>query len=79
MGEIKPKKYYSVVIEGTAPIRLEYKILAEDENDAYQQWEQRKFSNPPLSPPRIDFSRMTIRKISIKEAYSSLITWIRNF
>lgn len=76
------KKYFSVKLQAVAPIIIEYRIFAENEDDAYKIAESQLINNSHsmmIRPPKIDFSRVKKNKIEIKDLLTGLIAWQKIF
>lgn len=74
----KEKKRYVITVEGIAPVIVQFETWAKDEDQALKQ-----LDNPQLlsvrQRPDIDISRVRRRKVTIKDALTSLVKLIRNF
>ena len=77
MPEIKQKQWFSVHIEGIAPVIVEYRIFAEDEEQAMQMVEQGRGQLD--GRPHIELRHMQKRKVSIKNMLTGFVKWVRNF
>lgn len=76
------KKYFSVKLQANAPIIIEYRVFAKDEDDAYKIAESQLINNSHgmmIRPPKIDFSRIKKNKIEIKDLITGLIVWQKLF
>ncbi len=74
----KLKEYFTVKIEGTVPITLTYRILAETPEEATTiavklQGQQQ------TSPPKIMFSKLTKFQAKVYRQGKSILEFIKNF
>lgn len=76
--EPKVKQRYIVTVEGLAPVRLQLVTWAFDEKEALEQ-----VNNPNLmnlrDRPEIDLQRIQRRRISIKDALTSIVKLVKNY
>ncbi len=76
--EQKVKQRYVIVVEGLAPVKAEFQVMAEDEHEALKM-----LDNPRLltlrQRPDVDLARLRRQKATIKEGLSSLIKMVKNF
>ena len=74
----KKKERYFIVLEGMAPVTLQLETWAEDEKQALEN-----LDIPSLvrfrEPPRIDLPRLHRKKVTIKEAFTSLVKIVKSF
>ncbi len=75
----KQKQYYSIKVEGLAPIIAEFRVLAEDEEEAYRMFEKQPYMVQPLSPPKPDMRKLIKKKITIKNMLTNMIGFVRSF
>ncbi|MFW9875214.1 MAG: hypothetical protein ACFFG0_19075 [Candidatus Thorarchaeota archaeon] len=72
------RQKYIITVEGFAPVRLEFETWADDEHQALKQ-----LDNPGLvnirQRPDVDISRLKRKKVSIKEAFTSVIKLINSY
>lgn len=73
----KQKQWFQVRIEGMAPVTVEYRVMALDEDEAFQLVEQGRAL--PLDKPRVDTRRLQKSKVLIKNLFTGWINWVRNF
>ena len=72
------KSYYTVKLEATAPVTLEFRIYAETPEEAADM--VGKFPMPPFSrAPRPDLSRMRRIKATVYKYGMSTIDFIKTF
>lgn len=69
----KPKQYYTVKIEATAPVFLTYKILAEDEEQALEMIK----SSTPVDV-KTDHSRVKKHKATVYLSGTTLVKLTKN-
>ena len=76
--KIPEKQRYFIVLEGMAPVILQLETWAEDEKQALEN-----LDIPSLvrfrEPPRIDLPRLHRKKVTIKEAFTSLVKIVKSF
>jgi len=76
--KLKKKERYFIVLEGMAPVILQLETWAEDEKQALEN-----LDIPSLvrfrEPPRIDLPRLHRKKVTIKEAFTSLVKIVKSF
>lgn len=75
------KSYFNVKIEGTAPIVVEYRVLAEDEDMAFEMIDKRHMISgvQQLGPPHVDLRKINKKRVTIKNIMTGMINWMRNF
>lgn len=79
---MEQKKYFSVKLQAVAPIIIEYRIFAEDEDEAHKIAESQLINNSHgmmIRAPKIDFSRIRKNKIEIKDLLTGIVTWQKLF
>lgn len=73
----KPRQRFIIVVEGLAPVKARFQTFAEDENEALKN-----LNNPHLlsllDRPEIDMPRLNRKKITIKDANTSLVKLVKN-
>ena len=75
-----PKLHYFILkVEGLVPAEVKFRVQAEDEEQAYKLFETRPDKCTPLQSPRPLPGKIKPTKISINNAMSGLITWVRKF
>lgn len=73
----KQKQWFSVTVEGEAPVRVRFRVFAEDEDQAFDM-----VSRSPQGmdgQPFVDLLRLRKRKVSIKNTLTGLINWVKQF
>jgi hypothetical protein len=74
----KVKQRYTITVEGIAPVRVTLDTWAYDEEEALKQLDNPRLLNL-RERPFIDLPRLRRRKVSIKEALTSLVKLVKNF
>lgn len=74
----KVKRRYVIVVEGLAPVKLELETWAYDEREALKQLDNPRLLNLRQSPT-VDVPRLRRKKVTIKDAISSLVKIVKNF
>ena len=75
----KQKNWFIVRIEGIAPVIVEYRVHAFDEDEAFDIINQRPQQAKLQSQPRIDFVRIKKLRVSIKNLLTGAANWMRRF
>lgn len=75
MSDAPKKEYYIVEVEGLIHAKVAFRILAENEDDAYKTFNSRPDLATPLHQPRLLPGKVQPKKISIRHNTSGLITW----
>ena len=74
----KPRHRYMIIVEGMAPVKVKFQTFATDEDEALKQ-----LDNPHLlsmlERPEIDIPRLIRKKITVKDANTSLVKIVKNF
>jgi hypothetical protein len=74
----KPKKRFIIMVEGIAPVKVKFQTFAEDEQEALKQ-----LDNPGLlsilEKPEIELSKLHRKKITVKDATTSLVKLTKTF
>ena len=74
----KPRQRFIVVVEGIVPVKVKFQTFAFDEQEALKQ-----LDNPHLlsmlERPEIDIPRLLRKKITVKDANTSLVKLVKNF
>jgi hypothetical protein len=80
MEKKKPlvKKRFMIVVEGMAPVKLELETWAYDEEEALKQLDNPRLLNLRQRPD-IDLPRVRRKKVTIKDALTSLVKLVKNF
>lgn len=76
--EDKTKQHYFIVLEGIAPITLQLETWAENEEEALKNLDILALVKI-REPPKIDLPRLQRKKVTIKEAFTSLIKIVKSF
>lgn len=79
MAEFNKKYWFSVRVEGIAPITVEYRIFAENEDEAFQTVEKLNYSSMLAGPPQPQLHKIQKKKVLIKNILTGMINWIRHF
>jgi hypothetical protein len=72
------KKRFTIVVEGMAPVKLELETWAYDEDEALKQLDNPRLLNLRQRPD-IDLPRVRRKKVTIKDALTSLVKLVKNF
>ncbi len=77
----KPKLHVFVVeVEGLIPATVKFRVMAENEDQAFEIFDKSPHMAHPLGPPiPHPGGRIKRTKISIRNAISVFTTWVRNF
>lgn len=76
----KPEKqWYSVRVEGMAPVTVEYRVYAENEDDAFNIFQTSPQYVQLQDRPRIDHRKIIKKRVVIKNLLTGMINWIRQF
>ena len=74
----KPRQRFIILVEGLVPARIRFQTFAVDEQEAIRQ-----LDNPHLisllEKPELDLARVIRKKITVKDANTSLVKLIKNF
>lgn len=74
----KPRQRFIILVEGLVPAKIRFQTFAEDEQAALKQ-----LDNPHLisllEKPELDLSRLVRRKVTVKDANTSLVKLTKNF
>lgn len=73
----KQKQWFLITIEGNAPVSVQFRAFAEDEDQAFDMFEKGMVQMD--GRPQIDVRRIHKRKVSIKNLLNGLISWTRQF
>jgi hypothetical protein len=76
--EPKKKEHYFIVLEGMVPVTLQLETWAEDEEEALKNLDILALVKI-REPPKIDLPRLQRKKVTIKEAFTSLIKIVKSF
>lgn len=74
----KQKRRFVIEVEGTAPVRLQLETWAYDEEEALKQLENPRLLNLRQRPD-IDIPRIRRKKVTVKDAITSLVKIVKNF
>lgn len=75
----KVKRPFIITIEAIAPVRLEYRVLADSEEAAYDDYNKHSARMPQYRPPVIDTLRLKKLKISIKDLFTGQVNLKKTF
>ncbi len=76
----KSKQWYQVRIEGTAPVVVEFRVFAENEDEALKLVESGARINVyRLNRPDVNLTKMRKNRVSIKDLLTGMINWVRKF
>lgn len=75
----KKKNPYIIRVEGMAPITMELRVLAEDEDEAFEIFEKYPHRVQHLGPPQPNLNKLIKKRVAIKNMYTSIINWVKNF
>ncbi|MCK9567851.1 hypothetical protein M0R72_02725 [Candidatus Pacearchaeota archaeon] len=74
----KPRQRFMIVVEGIVPVKVRFQTFATDEHEALKQ-----LDNPHLlsmlERPELDMPRLIRKKITVKDANTSLVKLVKNF
>lgn len=74
----KPRHRFMITVEGMAPVKLRFQTFAEDEHEALRQ-----LNNPQLlsmlDRPEVDVPRLARKKVTVKDANTSLVKLVKSF
>ena len=73
------KVQYIVEVEGLMPVKIVFKVMAENEEEAYKIFDTRPDQCTALHQPKPMPGKIKPKKISIRHYTSALITWMRKF
>ncbi len=76
---VKQKQYYTIKLEGTAPVELHYRVLAENGQEALQMVERNIVGQPFSTPPKIKFGQFRKLKGQVFKYLTNTIEFVRNF
>lgn len=79
MKKPKQKQYYSIKVEGTAPVIAEFRIYAEDEKEAIKIFDTQPHLIQLIGPPKPDMLRLQKKKVTVKNLMTGMIEWVKNF
>ena len=77
-GLPKPRQRFIVMVEGIVPVKLRFQTFAEDEKEALKQLDNTHLLSM-LDRPELDLPRLLRKKITIKDANTSLVKLVKNF
>ena len=75
----KQKKWFMVNVEGLAPVTVQFRVFAEDEEQAFEALERHPHAIQMDGRPHIDMKRMAKKQVSIKNLMTGMINWVRKF
>ena len=75
---MEQKKRFILDVEGVAPVRLELETWAHDEEEALKNLDNPRLVNIRQKPD-IDIGRLHRKKVTVKDALTSLIKIVKNF
>jgi hypothetical protein len=79
MAKIPQKKPYIIKVEGMAPVILEYRVMAENEDRAYQVFDKQPYLLQLFNPPQVDKARVRKIRVSIRSQFTNIINWVKSF
>lgn len=74
----KPRQRFIITVEGIIPVKVKFQTFAADETEALKQLENPHLLSM-LERPEIDLPRLIRKKITIKDANTSLVKFVKNF
>jgi len=74
----KPRQRFMIVVEGMAPVKIRFQTFATDEQEALKQLENPHLLSM-LERPEVELPRLIRKKITIKDANTSLVKLVKNF
>jgi hypothetical protein len=75
----KIKRPFIIKVEAFAPVTLEYRVVANSEEDAYKEYEKSGVRMQLYRQPLIDFRRVKKLKVSVKDLFTGIINWNKTF
>ena len=77
--DLPKKSYYILEVNGLMPVQVNFRVLAENEEEAYKIFDTRPDQATPMGQPKPMPGKIIPKKICIRNSVSALITWMRNF
>lgn len=77
--KVKAKQYFLVRLEGEAPVIHTLRVLAADEDEAFNIATRLPHLSVPIGPPEINLRLLKVRKASVKNTLTGMINWLKNF
>jgi hypothetical protein len=74
----KPRQRFIIMVEGIIPVKVKFQTFAEDEQEALKQLENPHLLSM-LERPELDMPRLIRKKITVKDANTSLVKFVKNF
>lgn len=78
-AEIKKKQAFVIKVEGLIPASVDFRVMAEDEDEAYEIYENSPHLAKALNPPKILPGKIIKKRITIKSALSVFTNWVKSF
>ncbi len=79
----KPNEYFTVIITGTVPVVIEYRVFTDNEESAYKLAEQALnggSSNAIMTrPPKLNIPRLKKIRAVVKKSMSVIESWSKVF
>lgn len=75
----KPKTWFAIHVEGIAPVKATYRVLAEDEKEASEIFETRPYEVFLQNKPVTDIKRMVKKKAIFQSMVNGLVKLIKNY
>lgn len=79
MTEEKQPKPFIIQVDGLIPAQVSFKVMAENEDEAFKIFESQPHLAQPMGPPKPTPGNIIKKKVQIRSAISALTTWVRNF
>jgi len=76
---VDQKSWYLVQVHGIAPVYAEYRIFAKDEEEALEIVESNRFKINLNGPPKPDMLHFKKKMVKIKDLFTGMINFMRNF
>lgn len=75
----KQKHWYQITVEGIAPVKLQFRVFADSEDNAFEIYSK----NPSMAPmdgrPHIELRQLNKKRVTIKNLITGMINWIKVF
>ena len=75
--KLPEKKWFELNVEGIVPITVSYRVFAEDEDKAFEEY--MRGNAKLLQKPSMNLQQLKKKRISIRNTTSALFKWVKNF